>query len=172
MSTWCDDRVAELLDRQAVADRLVACCRALDRLDWGLLRECYHVDAVYDDGSGFQGSIVDFIGFIGPRLTAHLNATMHTIANVHVVLDGDRAVAESHVVGWHRRPGPPGPERSFVARARYLDTLQRRDDRVWRIARRTVVWESTGRDAVANPDEDDLVRGRRDAEDLSYQLGL
>ena len=171
MSTLRDDRLAHLLDRQAVVDRLVSCCRALDRLDWSLLRDCYHLDAVYDDGAGFHGSVIDFLGFIGPRLTTQLEATMHTLANVHVVLRGDRATTESQVIGWHRRSVPDGSGSSFEARARYLDSLERREDGVWRISRRSVVWESTGREAAEEADKA-IRRGRRDNEDLSYQVGL
>ena len=91
-----------LIAKQEITDVVYRYARGIDRLDFELVRSCYHPDA-YDDHGAFKGSVDEFIemceGFL-PRWTA----TMHFMGNVLVdEIDGDSARAETYAVAYHRR---------------------------------------------------------------------
>ncbi|URM96925.1 nuclear transport factor 2 family protein [Actinomadura madurae] len=163
-------QIGQLLDKQQITELLYRYCRGIDRLDWDLVRDCYHVDAVDDHDGTFRGGTDAFIDHFRPRLERDVAASMHTIGNVLIELDGDVAGCESHIVGRLLRRGSTEPDRVFVAAARYVDRMERRGGGPWRIARRTVLWEWTSAEplAAARP-EPGAHRGRRDRSDASYE---
>jgi hypothetical protein len=58
MST--QSKVEKLIARQEIADVIYRYARGIDRLDFDLVRACYHPDA-FDDHGSFAGSVEDFI---------------------------------------------------------------------------------------------------------------
>ena len=49
-----------LIAKQEITDVVYAYARGIDRLDFELVRSCYHPDA-YDDHGAFKGNVDDFI---------------------------------------------------------------------------------------------------------------
>jgi hypothetical protein len=126
---------AELADREAIRDCLFRYARGVDRCDEDMVRSVYWEDAE-DDHCLFIGTREPLIAWLMPLLRER-EATMHTIGNILIRLDGACADAESYFEGYHvmRRDGKAV---GFLQGGRYLDRLERRDDE-WRIARRKVV---------------------------------
>lgn len=127
--------LAELCDKQAITELLHRYCRGVDRCDVGLIRSVYHEPSV-DDHGYWRGSGHDFATFIVNRLTAANTATLHSVTNVLIQLDGDRAVCEAHVYASMVRRDDEAMADFFAGR--YLDVLERRDAE-WGIVDRTVV---------------------------------
>ena len=129
-----------LIAKQEITDVVYRYARGIDRLDFELVKSCYHPDA-YDDHGAFKGSVDEFIemceGFL-PRWTA----TMHFMGNVLVdEIDGDSARAETYAVAYHRREATLDTEgKDDVFGIRYVDRFEKRDDR-WLIAHRVVATE-------------------------------
>jgi ketosteroid isomerase-like protein len=159
-----DDRDAVLqlvYDRQQIVEVLHRYARAIDRCDIELLKSVYHDDAIDIHGT-FAGNAHEFAEFMIPRLQKQTSYGVHHVTNELVEVDGDRAIAESYLLGYHRVPGgwesvarffgenyalrakaegTLEDEHEYVTGGRYLDKLRKRDG-VWRIWRRriTVEW--------------------------------
>jgi ketosteroid isomerase-like protein len=157
----------ELLDKQQIREVLLRYCRAVDRRDEQLLRSVYHPDAIHEyghhalRGPEFAGLVVQAIG--------RFEATSHLLHNELVEIRGDVAFAESYVLACHRgqRDGAPC---DLTLALRYVDRLERREGR-WRIAHRRTLHDWSREDPVARawPDAPDLLQGRRDRRDASYE---
>jgi len=155
-----------LLDERAITEVLHRYCRGVDRLDEELLASAYHADAT-DQHGAFVGSGHDFARLVVKVLRDHADATMHSLSNICIRLDGDQAQCESYVVARHWRERE-GERRLETAGGRYLDRFERRAGD-WRIAHRLVVldWGKVEEVPEAFPMEG-YERGRRSREDPSY----
>ena len=143
MALTLDDVVA----RQEIADVILRYARGIDRLDFDLVRSCYHPDA-YDDHGSFQGDVEGFIAMCEsflPRWTA----TQHFMGNMLIEPDGDMARAETYAVAYHRRENDDGTGKDDVFGIRYVDRFERRGGE-WRIAHRVVATEWRRVDPVTN----------------------
>ena len=168
----------ELLDRQAVIDAIMHCARGVDRLDAEVFDRYFGADMTMAFGA---------VEVPGPAFAQvsrgdapNRLATQHAVSNVVVVVDGDRAMAETlllGVVAYREGFGPAFIDASssglgglMMSGCRYLDDWVRGTDG-WALERRVLVQEWTGRfDDSAIPalaDRADAV-GRRDREDPSY----
>jgi hypothetical protein len=159
------DRIAAILDIQGVLQRYA---RAVDRDDWTLLRSCYH-DGAIDEHGRYNGDIDGLIKWLQGEMPRY-ESTMHCIHNMLVEVHGDRAVAETYCIAYHRvRPDQNGIQQDRVLGVRYVDQLSR-DARGWRISHRRCVYEFSRIDPV--PFGSDLVpayaRGARGQNDPSY----
>lgn len=134
-----DAQLQELLDERAIRRVLCEYSRAVDRLDFDLLRSTFHPDAT-DDHGGYKGLAHDLPEYIADA-TAKLNtvSTMHSLHNCIVDVDGDIAHAETYFTAVRRRTGEDGPELDWMG-GRYLDRLEKRDG-TWKIAHRLCVKE-------------------------------
>lgn len=163
-----DDDIRRLLDEAAIRKVHLRYCRGVDRLDWDLVRSCYHPDAIDDHGE-YVGGVEGFIDYCKAG-TAQFLSTTHFTGNQLVEVDGDRAWAEHYARAYHRVPaGEDGKPRDFAINCRYIDDMERRDGE-WRIARRVVVVDADRVDPVAEswvPEEQ--MRGRRGRADPSYR---
>ncbi len=72
-------------------------------------------------------------------LTA-MRYNMHTVGNMLVVIDGDKADAETYFIGYHSVPNEDGRRMDSFSGGRYLDNLEKRNDE-WRIKKRLVTVE-------------------------------
>ncbi len=90
----------ELIARQEIADVIYRYARGIDRLDFDLVRSCYHSDA-YDDHGAFAGNVDEFIEAAGVFLQ-RWTATQHFMGNMLIEIDGDFARAETYAVAYHR----------------------------------------------------------------------
>lgn len=139
-----DPALQALLDKQAICEVVLRYCRGVDRMDRALVRACFHDDAIDDHGS-FRGGIEDLLEWMW-GLLGKFDRTMHLIGNQLVEVRGDVARCESYGVAFHRGDASK-PHRNLVSGFRYIDRFERRADREWRIARRTVTTEWTRVDA-------------------------
>jgi ketosteroid isomerase-like protein len=129
----------QLVDEAAIRRVLVRYSRAIDRLDWDLLRTCYHPDAVDDHGL-YCGGIEGFIELLQAKLPLD-ESTTHFLGNQEIEVDGDVAYAETACVARHRRPAAgDAPASDYFGFLRYCDRFERRNGQ-WRIAHRVVVYE-------------------------------
>jgi 3-phenylpropionate/cinnamic acid dioxygenase small subunit len=129
----------QLVDEAAIRKVLVRYARAIDRMDWDLLRTCYHPDAVDDHGL-YCGDIEGFIDLLREKLALD-ESTTHFIGNQEIDIEGDVAFTETACVARHRRAAVGDtPASDYFGFLRYCDRFERRDGE-WRIAHRVVVYE-------------------------------
>jgi SnoaL-like protein len=149
--------------RQVVVDS----CRGWDRQDRELVQACYHPDAVEDRGF-YQGPALEFYDAT-TELRAGVRASHHNLGQTHVVLDGDRAAAETYCIATSVFDGADGPQ-TRVRAVRYLDRLERRDG-AWKIVHRFAVFDAEttvpGGSPTGVPDAN---LGTRDRDDPSNAL--
>lgn len=160
--------VEEMLAEAAIKDIQIRYCRACDRMDFDLLRSCFHPDATTEYGF-FGGSVDDFIASAQAGLPSYV-CTTHNTGNQIVEVAGDVAWAEHYTVATHRIAADEiGAERDFITAVRYVDRLECRDGD-WRIARRELVLDWHRSDpVVAIEPRPEAQAGRRDRSDASYK---
>ena len=78
----------------------------------------------------------DFARFVVKVLRDHADATLHTLTNVRIELDGELARCESYVVAYHWRERETGTELE-TAGGRYVDRFERRGGE-WKIAHEAI----------------------------------
>jgi len=166
MRKTIEDVVAEA----TIKDIHIRYCRAVDRMDFDLLRSCFHPDAVTDYGY-FGGGIDAFIESAREQIPMSL-VTTHNTGNQIVEVNGDSAWAEHYTVATHRMAADAlGPERDFVTAVRYVDRVECRDGD-WRIAHRVLILDWMRSDPVVSFEpRPDVLAGRRDRQDRSYVAG-
>ena len=135
----------DLLAKQEIADVIHRYARGIDRMDFDLVRSCYHPDA-YDDHGSMKGGVEEFIAGAREFLPKFV-ATMHFMGNMLIDLDGDVARAETYAVAYHREQLADGSGRDDIWGIRYVDRFERRNGD-WLIAYRVVAQEWRRVDAV------------------------
>ncbi|MEX1217977.1 MAG: nuclear transport factor 2 family protein [Acidimicrobiales bacterium] len=161
--------LAALADRHAIHDVILHYCRGIDRMDRGLVTQCFHEDA-HDTHGSFRGSVGEFIEWAFALLDRY-DSTMHLIANHLVTLNGDAAIAETYGIAYHRS-SDPNPRLNLTVGFRYLDRFERRNNGPWRIARRiaTTEWVTAPSTESVWPIPSDSAIGARDHSDPIFQL--
>jgi len=157
-----------LLDVQAIKDVHLRYCRGVDRMDFDLIRSCYHPDAIDDHGE-FIGGIDAFIEYARENLPTFLS-TNHCVCNQLVEVNGAVAFAEHYGIAYHRLAADAEQEeRDWIATIRYVDRFEKRDGE-WRIAHRRSLVDSDRIDMVrATLIPRDRMAGSRDRSDPSYE---
>ncbi|CAL8477015.1 nuclear transport factor 2 family protein [Caballeronia sp. S22] len=162
-------KLQQLLDEAEIRRVHIRYCRGIDRMDWDLVRSCYHPDAI-DRHGAYNGSIEGFIDW-AIKLLPSFESTQHFTGNQYVEVHGDVAFAEHYAQAHHRaKPDGDKPAMDWVVNIRYVDRMERRKGE-WRIADRLVVLDSQRSDPVPEslaPLENFTV-GRRDKDDPSYK---
>lgn len=162
---------SDLWAENAIRDVQRRYCRGVDRLDFAMIRACFHADADLDYGKAID---VDALLKMAEERLAAYSSTTHFIGNQLVELDGDSAWAEHYVIAYHRVPANWGdPEHDFICNFRYVDRMEWRHDEGWdggwRIARRVLLVDSWRRVPLADLGPGPAQKpGRRDREDLSW----
>jgi hypothetical protein len=158
-------------DWHQIEQVLARFCTAVDRMDFDLLRRCFHPDAHADFGAFVKGPADDYLAYVASDDgLPSLDRTMHQLGNVKFEIDGDVAHAESYVTAYHEGPADhPWCKGFVVVWARYVDRLEKREGR-WAIASRTCVFEfarnlTTGEPMPLPPDQ----MGCRDRTDPIYR---
>ena len=141
-------RVQDLWDRQRIHACLLRYCRAVDRVDAGLLATVFHEDALIEHGK-FVGGPAEFASWAAP-LHADALSYQHIILNHACELDGATAHAETYFM--FVRMNSAGRPLTMNG-GRYIDRLERREDD-WRIAARVTLRDWAALDHV--PDFTDL----------------
>jgi hypothetical protein len=136
-----------LLDEAAIRRVLVRYTRAIDRMDWDLLRTCYHPGAVDHHGL-YVGDVEGFIAMLAEKLPLD-ESTTHFLGNQELEIEGDVAFSETACIARHRRAASgETPASDYFAFVRYCDRFERRDGE-WRIAHRVVTYEPGRVDEVS-----------------------
>lgn len=168
--------IQALVDKQAITEVINLYLRAADRADIELLATCYHDDAWEDHGGVFNGPAKEYVAIMAKMLPKG-GVMNHLSTNILIELNGDSAKAEHYILAYARMK-KDGEKFDTLTLARAIDRFERRDD-VWRIAKRTLVWEwnhempfaeSWGRGLMA-PDISALVRGGKKPNDPLYAEG-
>jgi hypothetical protein len=127
----------DLLDREAIRDCIYRYSHGIDRRDKETLKLVYWPDAT-DDHIMFSGNAYEFIEFVWPFLES-LRSSTHSMSNILLRVNGDRAHGETYWTVFHREPGQDGkPDYDYVAGGRYLDVFEKRNGE-WRIFARQLV---------------------------------
>ncbi len=90
-----EQKLRELVDRQAIHDVILRYCRGVDRMDRELLLSAYHPDAIDDHGL-FVGGPEAFADYFLAFHQSQQSATQHIITNHSCELDGDTAHCETY----------------------------------------------------------------------------
>jgi ketosteroid isomerase-like protein len=173
-ATHGDAWAQEMASRAEIEAVLNEYCSAVDRLDFGALREVYHPDAT-DHHGRFVGGIADLLVWLPDQLTERFDATVHSLSNVTVqFLTTDRATVQSTVRADHFIRASLGGG-IFTFWGRYVDVFERRSS-AWRILHRVIV-RTASTVSPARTDngagfelaaDSPYVPARRDEEDPGY----
>lgn len=171
------DAIQELLDKQAITEIIYRYCRGLDRMDIEMTLSCWHEGGTDDHGALYSGSAEGFVEWLWP-VHAAMERTQHTINNILIQVDGDKAGAESYYTVYLRTPTENGLV-DIVGGGRYCDNFERIDG-VWKIRNRQSVGDWTRADLVGDIDlsgaippnnpENRTPTGQRDKGDYSYTV--
>lgn len=131
--------IAELAAIDAIRTRLAQHSRAIDRVDLGLLADCYHPDGTVDYGF-FRGPAREFAAILIESQRGQ-PVTLHRTSQMWVRLAGERAVSESYVIAYVQSPEADGAMRQRLVCGRYLDHHERRDG-IWRMTHRSYVLDT------------------------------
>jgi hypothetical protein len=123
-----------LLDRCEITELLTRYLRAIDRGDIQTLRACYLPDATEEHGGIYSGPAQGYVDTIEAALRHPRAVGTHTLTNVLVEVDGDRARSEHYVLAMTRLKAGGVVCDSLVA-TRIIDDLRREGGR-WGIGRR------------------------------------
>lgn len=144
----------------AIGQVIARYARGIDRLDWDLVRSCYHPDATEDRGR-FRGGVDEFVSWLKETLTK-MESTWHLVGTPLIEVEGDVAYSEVYCLGIQYMPG--AAEANLIP-CRYCDRFERRDGE-WRIARRVAVYEPTVAGRLAGRPLG--AESRRDRSDIAY----
>lgn len=141
-----------IADRLAIQDVMYRWSRAVDRLDFDLMRSVFHPDAV-DQHGAFTGGVEELIAWIRER-HRRIPFSAHRLGNILIEFAGaDVALVETYVETVQRYPadgkeglaqlsggqmGSAGVGAVLNSYARYVDRFERRNGE-WRVAHRTLV---------------------------------
>lgn len=175
MAISLDDQRAraldELLEKQAIHEQLMLYCRGIDRADAELVKTTFHPDSEVHYGE-FRGTGWEFADAVGTQVPVEF--CVHLVGNEHIVIEGDVAQLEAYYVAWaYWYPEGLGRHLHTMA-GRYIDRWERREDHMWRIAKRVLVkdWSTFEpyEDSTPFPlDMTAFVTGRRDRDDIVYK---
>lgn len=159
------DELRELLDKQAITEKLYEYCRSMDRMDEELGKACFHEDAVADYGVGvFQGT---GHGFVEMCMKAHpmFHSHAHQLANILIWIKGEnQALSESYVDATLRRIDEEGNAYDIRNLGRYVDEWEKREG-TWRISDRKYLLDFDQSGSNAGIFE---TTSKRDRSDPSY----
>ncbi len=151
------DRIlSQMLDRQAVIDRVIEFCRMLDLQDWDLFADCFTDPMSFDYSKHTQkppyaGPREEYVKLAQRAVTGQ--ECQHISSNHKVTLKGDGAECWSNMTGLHHRYLSDNPAENRYDLYGYYDmTLKRDASGIWRISHITqnIHW-TEGNPRVMNP---------------------
>jgi hypothetical protein len=134
-------------DEHQIASLLIRWGHARDSDDWETLAGCFHDDATIHI-SWISGPAKDFVTRSRAMATARKpgDHIKHLISGPWIRVTGDRAFSRCHA-NLYIRTTIDGHEFDLQSWTRFFDLLERRDN-VWRIVKRTAVYEKDRMDPV------------------------
>jgi SnoaL-like domain len=167
------EKIAELLDREAIRDCIYRYCRGVDRADDAALRGAYWPDAT-DQHGPYSGPVEGFFQWANGIFESGAR-NVHMVGNILIEFTAPgEAVVETYFLALQRGPGRDDKPRQFLIAGRYCDVFQQRDGE-WRVFRRVVVYDWVEEQAVATEPEairfgSRLPLGARFPDDPIYDL--
>lgn len=155
-------------DRFEIQDVLSRYARAVDRLDYDAIAQCYFEDAV-DVHGAYTGDAAGLVEDIRRRHQT-IDSSQHFVTNVLVDFESDDAArVESYCLCFLRQRAADGATEQDCAiiRCRYVDRFERREGR-WGIADRVVVFDESRTVPVVDLLDPSWVASRRDGSDPVY----
>lgn len=178
------DTLQRLADRVAIQDLMCRYTRYVDRRQWDALRSIYHPDAT-DDHGAYVGGVEGFIDWVSSRHAA-IDEAMHFLGNCLVEFgDRDTALVETCFCAYLRMSpqaaasnakflaagGGEGHGHDVTVRGRYVDRVERRADREWRIAKRVTVFEAIDSQPASGPRPNPEFKwASRSREDIVFRM--
>jgi ketosteroid isomerase-like protein len=135
-----DIDLASLAKKDSIRDLVLSYSRAIDRMDFALLRDLYTEDATDKHGDTFDGSASDYCQFIENSLP-HVAYSGHHVCNHLISVDGDAGSGEVYALAYHVVPTASGGQEEDFMAVRYLDNYRRCEDGLWRFSRRVVTYD-------------------------------
>lgn len=123
-----------LLDQSRITALLTRYLRAIDRGDIATLRASYLPGATEEHGGMYSGPAQGYIDTIETALQHPRGVATHTLSNLIIEVDGDRATSEHYALAMMRARVNGVVSDSLIS-TRIVDDLERRDGE-WGIARR------------------------------------
>jgi len=172
------EKMQRMMDEHEIDQVVTAWGFARDHGDWDVLQNCFHDDATIHI-SWYSGPAGEFIER-SKKMVAEIRMGehgKHQIGRAKIQVNGSRAISECNVELMRR---VMGEEFDFdtLTWGRFIDHFEKRDD-IWRIKKRTMVYEKDRLDPL-NPA--DVPDGYFENMDLSgfppecrflcYRLGL
>ena len=169
--------IETLIAKQEIRDQLSRYCRGLDRMDKELTLSCWHEGGTDNHGPLFNGTAEEFVEWVWPIHDA-MAGTQHTINNILIDLDGDRAGSESYYTVYLRTASKSGFV-DIVGGGRYCDTFEKIDG-IWRIRHRESISDWLQQFEIAETDtsaaipsnkrDNKIVASERNTSDYSYKV--
>lgn len=145
------EKIAELLDREAIRDCIYRYCRGVDRADDAALRGAYWPDAT-DQHGPYSGPVEGFFHWARGIFESGAR-NVHMVGNILIEFTvPSEAVVETYFLALQRGPGRDDIVRQFVISGRYCDVFQQRGDE-WRVLRRVVVYDWVDEQVAATEPE-------------------
>jgi SnoaL-like domain len=145
--------IENLLATEQIRQQMATYARGIDRRDEALLKQAYHEDSFDDHGYGLQASGWIFATLVRPDglgFPTEWTQTGHFLGQHLIEVDGDKAVSEVYFnsvqISEH-----DGKQIFLYSAGRYLDEWERREDGVFRIAKRQVIYDYGRTDEVSTP---------------------
>lgn len=166
-------RLERMLARQEILEVLARYARGVDRADAGLLKSCYHPDAIEEHGGNFTGNAHEYVEGAVPRIR-QMGPMQHLLGSSYIEFVGDVAWVETYVWTFVRFMQGERSMDTFTA-GRLFDRFERRDGE-WKIAHRRTIFD-WNRDTPSSegwclglfdPARPGMHPGRKDPSDLSY----
>lgn len=161
-----NDALQQLVDRQAIQEKIYQYCRAVDRLDIALGHSIWHENSVADYGEFYYGEgpgVIDLICKQHEQTLYH----SHQVTNIIININGDLAGSESYVTA-DLRVQQGDSLLQMTVWSRYIDSWSKRQGR-WAIDRRKTVvdFDEIRETTPLSKLETD---GLRNSNDPSYQV--
>lgn len=114
-----DRKSQELQDKAEIREAHMRYCRGIDRMDFDLVRSCYHPDSI-DRHGAYEGGVEGFVKWAGEVLPL-FDTTMHFTGNQYVKVAGNVAFAEHYAQAFHRtKPTDGQPVADWIVNVRYV----------------------------------------------------
>lgn len=185
-----DNRLDELLAKQAITEVIYRYARAIDRLDETMLRSIFHPGSThwhFYQGPSSDPSLPtsndnpgDFVAYAMQALGTYTR-THHQMGNILISLEGESlAHCETYFTAFHRMRAIGDPlaadnaydtEMDFFVGGRYIDVFECRDG-IWAMTNRTGMTDWTRLEVPCSQGFYDIAletRGQRAPEDLIYK---
>ncbi len=143
-----NSRLQDAVDRQEINDLLMIWGQARDRAEWDTLRNCFQPDGQINI-AWISGPASEFIDKSSERLAEFKEGeySKHVISPGRIQLNGRRAFSQCHV-NHVTRVIVDDHEFDWEFWGQFLDLVEKREDGIWRLYNRTMVYEKDRLDPV------------------------